>query len=195
VRAGDPVLLRSIYRGNVRWCCAHRYVGPWDGRVAIYCQPGNRAKVTRRVPSKGYLERWVTDAPPFDHVWHSAHVLRFEREGSAHTVEVWWDAEWCFRGWYVNLQAPLTIRGDRFDTTDWVLDIVIEPDGRWRWKDEDEFGRAIELGVFEDEAAANAVRLEGERVIAEKPWPTGWEDWRPPTEWTPLPLPADWHVV
>jgi hypothetical protein len=40
-----------------------------------------------------------------------------------------------------------------------------------------------------------AVRAEGERVIAEAPWPTGWEEWRPPATWTPLALPADWHVV
>jgi len=84
--------------------------------------------------------------------------------------------------------------GSHFDTTDWALDIVVEPDGAWHWKDEDEFAEAIELGVF-DMAAADAVRAEGERVVAERPWPTGWEDWRPPREWTPLSLPADWHVV
>ena len=103
--------------------------------------------------------------------------------------------EWRFLGWYVNLQAPLVIRGDRFDTTDWALDIMVDPDGSWRWKDEDEFVRAIELGVFADTRAADAVRAEGERVIAERPWPTGWEDWRPPPEWTPLPLSDNWHVV
>ena len=56
--------------------------------------------------------------------------------------------EWRFLGWYVNLQAPLVIRGDRFDTTDWALDIMVDPDGSWRWKDEDEFVRAIELGCL-----------------------------------------------
>jgi hypothetical protein len=190
------VLLRSIYRGNVRWCFPHHYIGDWNGRAGIYCQPGNRGKVTRRIPGTGYLERWVTDAPPFDHVWHTAHVLRFMRPGDAHTVEVWWDAEWSFLGWYVNLQAPLVVEDGHFDTTDWVLDIVVHPDGTCRWKDEDEFAHAIELGVFVSaEAAAAAVRAEGERVIAERPWPTGWEGWRPPPDWAPLPLPEDWHVV
>jgi hypothetical protein len=32
-------------------------------------------------------------------------------------------------------------------------------------------------------------------VIAAAPWPTGWEDWRPPANWGPLGLPRDWHVV
>jgi predicted RNA-binding protein associated with RNAse of E/G family len=117
------------------------------------------------------------------------------RPGDAHTIEVWWDAEWSLLGWYVNLQAPLVVEGDRFDTMDWVLDVVVDPDGTWCWKDEDEFVQAIELGVFDSEAAGAAVRAEGKRVIAERPWPTGWEDWRPPQEWTPLPLPKGWEVV
>lgn len=39
------------------------------------------------------------------------------------------------------------------------------------------------------------VREGGERVIAAKPWPTGWEDWRPPTAWRPLALPDGWDVT
>ena len=54
-----------------------------------------------------------------------------------------------------------------------MLDVWVEPDGSWQWKDEDELVEAIELGVF-DEAGAAAVRAEGERVIERTPWPTGW---------------------
>jgi hypothetical protein len=46
-----------------------------------------------------------------------------------------------------------------------------------------------------DERSAAKVRAEGERVIASEPWPTGWEDWRPPSDWGPLELPEDWDVV
>lgn len=191
---GDTVLLRSIYRGNVRFCFPYRYVGEWDGRLGIYCQPGNQGKRTRRADGASYLKVWVTDAPPADWVWQDAHVLRFMRPGDAHTVEVWWGLDWGFRGWYVNLQAPLTVNGSFLDTTDWALDIVVEPDGTWRWKDEDDLDEAVALGIFDHEEAA-AVRAEGERVIAAHPWPTGWEHWRPPAEWEPLTLPVDWDEV
>jgi len=194
VLCGDVVLLRSSYRGNVRWCWPHRFVGRWDGRLGIYCQPGNEGKLIKREVGKGYLEYWVTDAPAFDAVWQHNHVLRFMRPGDMHTIELFWDEEWQFRGWYVNLQAPLVVRDGRFDTTDWALDVVVSPDGSWEWKDEDDFAQALALGVFDDETAGR-VRAEGEAVVAQRPWPTGWEGWRPPGDWLPLPLPRDWNVV
>jgi Protein of unknown function (DUF402) len=194
VKPGDAILLRSIYRGNVRWCWPHRYVCEWEGRHGVYCRPGNRGKLMRRVEGKGYLEYWASGAPAFDYVWERSHVLRFMREGDAHTVELFWDEECEFLGWYVNLQAPLTVVGDRFDTTDWALDVWVERDGRWEWKDEDHFAAAVERG-FLDAATAAEVRGEAERVVAAKPWPTGWEAWRAPPQWGPLQLPEDWHVV
>jgi Protein of unknown function (DUF402) len=194
VKPGDAVLFRSVYRGRVRWCFPGRYVGDWQGRHGVFCQPGNQGKSMRRSPAGRYLEDWASGVPPFDEVWEKGPVLRFMRPGDAHTVEVCWDPEWRFVCWYVNLQAPLVVCGDRFDTSDWALDVVVRADGKWEWKDEDDFAEAQELGIL-DEAAAAEVRAEGERVVAARPWPTGWEDWRPPPEWEPLPLPVDWHVV
>jgi hypothetical protein len=193
VRAGDVILKRSIYRGNVRWTFPHRYVGEWNGRTAIYCGPGNQGKAMRRGPD-GYLKHWMTDAPPYDTTWRGGGVLRFEQAGERHSIEVYWMEDWSFRGWYVNLQTPVVMNGRFVDTTDQALDIWVEPDGTWAWKDEDELEEAVALGIWTQEQAAE-IRREGERVIAARPWPTGWEDWRPPDAWGPLLLPEDWHVV
>jgi len=60
-------------------------------------------------------------------------------------------------------------------------------------EDEDEIAMAVTVGrLSKDEAAA--LRAEGERVIAERPWPTGWENWRPPDGWERPQLPADWNI-
>jgi hypothetical protein len=193
VLAGDVVLKRSIYRGNVRWTFPHRYVGEWGDRIAIYCGPGNQGKAMRRGPD-GYLKRWATDAPPFDTEWEQTHVLRFEAPGARHSVEIYWTLEWEQLSWYVNLQTPTELRNGWIDTTDQALDIVVSPAGEWRWKDEDELAEAVELGIW-SEREAEEIRAEGERVIDARPWPTGWEEWRPPEDWGPLGLPRDWHVV
>ena len=193
MQAGEIVLKRSIYRDNVRWTFPHRYVGEWDGRIGIYCGPGNQGKAMRRGP-EGYLKRWVTDAPPFDTAWKQTHVLRFERAGARHSIEIYWDTDWNQMSWYVNLQTPTVFNGAYVDTTDQALDVIVRPDGTWAWKDEDELEQAVELGIWTAQEAVE-IRAEGERVIAAAPWPTGWEDWRPPTDWGPLGLPRDWHVV
>jgi predicted RNA-binding protein associated with RNAse of E/G family len=116
------------------------------------------------------------------------------RPGDRHAIEVLWDTSWEDRGWYVNLQAPLVVRGVNFDTCDHALDVRILSDGAWHWKDEDDFAEAVALGIL-DEAEARLVRAEGERVIAARPWPTGWEKWRPPSDWAPLRLPSDWAAL
>lgn len=193
MKAGDIVLKRSIYGGHVRWTFPHRVVGEWNGRVGIYCGPGNQGKAMRRGPD-GYLRRWMTDAAPFDTEWEQTHVLRFEQPGARHSIEIYWTTAWEQMSWYVNLQTPVVFNGRCIDTTDQALDVLAFPDGSWRWKDEDELEEAVELGIW-SEAEAAEIRAEGERVIAEHPWPTGWEEWRPPPEWTPLGLPRDWHVV
>ena len=125
-----------------------------------------------------YRGRWVSDEPPRAVVWGHHHVLSLTRRGDAHALWLMWREDWEFRCWYVQLQAPVVETSTGLETMDHALDVLVEPDGSWRWKDEDDFEEAQRLGVFTAEEAA-AVRAEGERVIAARPWPTGWEDWRP----------------
>ena len=188
---GDPVLIRSVYRERVRWAVPHRFVGTDDGRLVVYRAPGAQGKWMGRDHGGRYLERWVSDADPVDLIWHSTHVLQLVRPEDEHTIEVFWDESWDLLGWYINLQEPLRRTALGFDTTDWALDVWIAPDGTWKWKDEDDFAEAIALGVFDHDSAAR-VRAAGDRAIALRPWPTGWEEWRPPGDWQPLPLPAGW---
>jgi predicted RNA-binding protein associated with RNAse of E/G family len=100
------------------------------------------------------------------------------RRGDAHSLWHFWDEAWNFVCWYVQLQTPTFERENVLETTDHALDVIVEPDGTWRWKGEDDFAEAQALGIFTAEEAA-AVRAEGEQVIAARSWPTGWEDWRP----------------
>lgn len=194
MRPGEPVLLRVVYDGRVRRAVPHRFVDTDDGRVVLYCGPGNQGKFMGRDRDGRYLERWVRGDDPVDLTWSRTHVLKLVRPGDSHTVEVFWDESWSFLGWYVNLQAPLRRTPLGYDTTDWALDIRVDPDGTWRWKDEEDFAEAIALGVF-DESAAAEIRAEGERVAARRPWPTGWENWRPPPDWGALALPPGWATL
>ena len=137
-----------------------------------------RRCVDGRDPDGRYMDRWVSDDPPTPVVWREHHVLAVTRPHDAHSLWLMWTPTWEFRCWYVQLQSPIVRRPNAIDTMDHALDAVIEPDGKWHWKDEDDFVEAQRLGVFTPEEAA-AVRREGERVIADRLWITGWERWRP----------------
>jgi hypothetical protein len=193
---GDWILLRSVYRARVRWCFMHRVVEAGPGPLVVYLPPGSPGASLGRDPNGRYVDRWVRGDPPFRHAWTRSHVLKLLRPDAAHTVELFWDEVWAFSGWYVNLQTPLTRTAFGFDTTDLALDVTIEPDGTWAWKDEDDFAEMQAFGVLSAAEAAE-VRAEGERVIAALPdlLPTGWENWRPDPAWQLPTLPAGWDKV
>ena len=98
-------------------------------------------------------------------------------------------------GWYVNLEDPHVFGARTITTRDHVLDIWVPAEtGEPEWKDEDELEAALRVGrITPDEAVA--IRGEGERVWRERPWPTGWEDWLQPAEWTTPDLPEGWNAA
>lgn len=142
-----------------------------------------------------YEERWGIDWRLGEGVWHSTARLLLARPGSKHAFSVFWQGDdWTFLGWYVDLQSPFLRTPAGFESEDHVLDILIDPDFAWHWKDEDEFAAAQVVGRFTAEEAAS-IRAEGEAVVAiveARGWPldAGWENWRPDPLWTIPELPS-----
>jgi len=117
-------------------------------------------------------------------------TLSLARPGRAHSIYLFWD-EGSFDHWYVNFEQPLRRTPIGFDTFDEKLDLIVQADNSYFWKDEDELEHAAALGLLD----AAAVRAEAARVLEEWPFPTGWEDWRPDPAW-PIPqLPDAWDRV
>ena len=186
-------LVRFIRFGKVRNALPYFVVRDEEDLVALYMPLGTvgmRPLFDGR-PIRGQADR---DWELREHARHTSNCLSLIRWGRAHCIELLWDETGEFDGWYVNLQEPLRRSQLGFESDDLILDIRVQPGGSWAWKDEDELEEAVRLGRFTEEEA-RAIRAEGERVLAERPWPTGWEDWRPDPAW-PLPeLPDGWDVV
>jgi len=198
-RSGDQVQLRYVHDERVSRVHPVTVVDDAPDAVALYLAAGTPLKVRvlldgspieRTVP---YRERFALPWRLGDGLWRGHSVLQLARPGAAHSVWAVFDEGGAFEGWYVNLQAPLRRSAVGFDTADHVLDIVVDRDLRWRWKDEDEFAEGIRHGLFADAEAA-AIRAEGERVMRRTRLPTGWED-GPPPEGAPPRLPDDWHLL
>jgi hypothetical protein len=184
------VALREIRYGRVWRANACRLVDERDGVLLLWSPAG----IERLVPVDAAGDEIRI---PFDGPWvlgertTALHSLALLDPRSRHSLWLHWDRDWEFRHWYVNFERWLG-RGERtLDYVDDKLDLIVTADGAVRWKDEDELAEAAALGLL-DEAA---VRAEAARVLADPPWPTGLEDWRPDPAW-PLPrLPHGWDEV
>jgi Protein of unknown function (DUF402) len=114
--------------------------------------------------------------------------LRVTRSGDALSVFLFTD------GWYVNLERPQQRTALGFDYEDELLDVWVPFGGEPELLDEDELEEAVRRGFFSGEREAE-IREKAARVIAEPPWPTGWEEWQPPTGWQVPDLPPGWATL
>jgi hypothetical protein len=196
-RPGETALLRSVFRGRVRWAFPHTVVEDSDDRVVLFIRPGVEGRWVPRTADGHDIRSWGSSVETSPHAWTSNRVLQITRLGARHSLALFWDeATDEFVGWYVNLQKPLERSPIGFDTLDQALDVWIDPDGSWRWKDEDDLAACVALGLFSPDEAIE-IRAEGERVIAALPdlIPTGFEDWRPDPGWNAPELPAGWDSL
>ena len=169
-----------------------------DQQLVAYLAEGTEVAAPMLADGRGLRdvpleERWAHPRQTVRRPWRRSDVVMIfpiERQYSF----------WVFHedgrhvGWYVNLEAPHVYGDETITTSDGILDLWIPLEtGEAVWKDEDEFEMAVKVGRL-THAEAAALRAEGQRVIQERPWPTGWEDWRPPVGWEQPKLPPDWDT-
>ena len=195
--AGDVVVLRELWRGRVWSARPEIVVEDADPGSMLYLPDGVRWRAAAR---GGELLR-IPDGDDWElaeRVWTKGPILSWAWPGVAHAVLLFFRPDWSVRDWYVNLQDPLRRKAMGFDTVDHVLDAIVEPDGSWRWKDEDELEEAMARGAFTP-AQADAFRAEGERAIRrilhrEPPFDRDWTTWRPDPSWPIAELPPGWDA-
>jgi uncharacterized protein len=188
VDPGSDVVLREIRFGRVWRANACRLVEERDGLVVLWSPRGvvrmlplDEAGGEIRIPRPGWHlgERVTPDES----------LVLFE-PGALHSLWLFW-VDSLFSHWYVNFERHLGRSAVGWDYVDDKLDLIVGPDGSWRLKDEDELAAAHAAGFLD----AAEVRAECERVLADPPWPTGWEEWRPDPSWPAPRFPAGWDVV
>ncbi|HUR48243.1 MAG TPA: DUF402 domain-containing protein [Acidimicrobiales bacterium] len=119
--------------------------------------------------------------------------LAFVAADSWSSVELTWSGDGRFVHWYVNFQLPADRHASGYDSLDLVIDLVVEPDGSFWWKDTTEFEQALDSGVF-PESYRDEVQAATEEVMTlldsrSGPFDPKWLEWRPPNHWPPTVLP------
>lgn len=204
---GSQVLWRylgngEIHRGQVQIARPVTVVRDDPELLAVWLAPGTRCVKPVLVDGTPlhlepletrYRKARTTQLEP----WWGTGVLKLARPGEPWSVWLFWEAGWRFKNWYVNLEEPHRRWRGGVDSVDHFLDITVDPDGGWQWRDEDEFAQAQADGLVDPDLAGR-VREAGSRAVREVrewgwPFRDRWEDWRPEPGW-PIPdLPRDWN--
>ena len=87
----------------------------------------------------------LADAP-----WQHTSVIEQVVSGQWFSVWRMHTADGASIGWYVNFSRPPVWRPDGWDSADLALDLEVDPDGSWYWKDEDEYEQSRRLGLISD---------------------------------------------
>lgn len=191
---GEVILVRHVSDGVVRAAAAVNVVEDTAERLVLYQPLGAAMQASTFDLETGMptpcrpQRRHTTDALQILYPDEAFAVTAMYRGGGGEF--------WC---WYVDMQEPFRRRGGGIVTWDQQLDLLIGPDLRWRWKDEDHLARRVELGRYSAEQAAE-IRGVGERVVKRiesraAPFNEPWPDWRAPKDWPMPELPGDWASV
>lgn len=175
-----------------------------DDRLLLWLPKGTRRKVPVTPPSRpdpptrsariidnlAYGD-WVYG----DHVW-DVSSLWILRPGDWYATWVSWRAVGDHLGWYVNMQYPFRRTSLGIEAMDLMLDVVVEPNMTWQWKDDDEFDEIARRGIF-DGRTVERIRREAANVIGliearKPPFSEPWPSWSPDTSWQLPVLPDNW---
>lgn len=202
--AGQVIVHQEVWHGRVWAARPLTVVEDDDDRLILWMPAGTRRKVPGTPPTRSdpstlddrlieLLQHrdWIYG----DHEW-DVETLWIVHAGDWHSTWVSWLPNGEHYGWYINLQEPLRRTPLGIQAMDLMLDVVVEPDLRWRWKDDEQFERMAARGIFDANTHAR-VRSEAADVIArierrEAPFDEPWPQWRAASS-LPFPeLPAGW---
>ena len=206
---GDAVALRGIYNQRVWYLQSAIVVRDQPDEVALAMLPGAECMapigyINGKHGPNGKWDRWgdyLNDHWIMDRYnWHTNRLLiLLQPERYYATIYFWHNDTDEFLCFYTNFQLPFRRSALGFDTFDLELDIVVEPDYEWHWKDEDDYHRGIERGIFPQEwvREIDTAKQEVLEKIEERlyPYDGSWLDWRPDPAWTPPTLSANWDKI
>lgn len=191
---GEVIVRREILHDRV-WSGLPMYVVADDPNLlALYLPTGAPLGfVHGDWPTPNSRHPW--DQGP-DTRWQGHGVLQMHRPDDAYAVWLFWHGpDRRFNGWYLNLQAPYERTEFGIDTLDHELDVLVDLEGGWRFKDADLLESCVQHGRF-TQAEADSILAEGQRLghmldAGDQWWDNDWSRWTPPPQWKVPPTLLD----
>ncbi len=199
------VLVQEVWEERVWAARPMRLVAETPAGAVLWFPRGTRWQVpkapTGRPRETTRAERLATSLAErewalVEKAWDTSTLQLWPRD-AWHSIWVSWRADGSRWGFYGNIQLPYARTRCGFRTMDLVLDVVIELDGSWRLKDEDELAVFSTRGVV-DRELEHRIRTEAEAIVAklerkQPPFDGSFDDWRPEPGWPDPVLPEGWE--
>jgi protein associated with RNAse G/E len=132
--------------------------------------------------------------------WQTNRVLMFLEPDKYYSCFLFWNHEADrFDSYYINFQLPYSRSHIGFETLDLDLDIVIDPQYNWTWKDEDEYRDGIREGGIQQKWVKGIEQAQPEvfdRIRNHRyPLDGSWTRWKPDPAWDTPCLPENWKEI
>ncbi|GAB3671815.1 DUF402 domain-containing protein [Actinocorallia lasiicapitis] len=206
-KPGDLILHRQFTGERLVFVRLVRVVDHDERGLRLWIPNGTVMSATMTADNRGLRDmsfaEWIeVERRLTEMTWRGPNIFMFMPPDAGHSVLFFWHPAEEFFGWYVNLEEPGVLWQDEtaagIDITDQDLDIWVDRDRTWHWKDEHELAERLAYPDHYWVKDEQAVRDEGLRVVArieagEFPFDGTWTDFRPEPGWeVPAALPDGW---
>lgn len=203
--AGDVVAWRGIHNQGI-----------WHIQPTIVVKDSRKETVLALLPGaecmaqedyargmKNARRRWDFKDKPWrleKFFWRTNRLLFLLEPQKYYSIIFFWNAASNdFLCYYINFQIPFQRSHCGIDTLDLDLDLVINPDFTWEWKDVDDYQKAIESEIILPEWARE-IETAKEEILdrleqRQYPFDGSWLDWAPDPRWPPPKLPENWDKI
>ena len=202
---GDVVAWRGIFNNRIWHVQPTIVVNDNPNELILTLLPGTECVAEASYPNgKNHSKRWWNftddDWVLKKYSWRTNRLLIILVPDEFYSTMLFWDdSSNQFLCYYINFQVPFKRRQWGIDTLDLDLDIVIDSDLSFKWKDEKDYQTAIEHGLIMPEWVQGIENAKPE--IFEKlekrryPFDGSWLDWKPDPSWEPPKLPENWDKI
>jgi hypothetical protein len=195
--SGEVIVWREVLNDGRPWAAHTVYVvEDTDKHLVTYIPTGTPfGFAAGEFPTPDGKHPWQGRAG-----WTGHGRLAIQRPDDDCAVFVFWHgAERSVKSWYINLQEAFRRTPIGFDTQDLELDLVVELNGTFEFKDADVMAERIAEGRFDADQVA-AIEKIGDGLAdrlrdGQMWWDSAWAGWIPDPSWTPVALPAGWVDV
>jgi predicted RNA-binding protein associated with RNAse of E/G family len=188
---GDVFVVTEMWRGRLWSAVPHKLVEDSGSELVSFVAAGTMGTfaTSRGIAGRDHLPRAERKLAALRTCQYNVaevaldlDTLHFFARGMAARVNLGW-RDGRFIGWYVNFELPPEPDGQVVTTMDLILDALVTPEGDWHWKDEADFGQALNEGLLDPTVRYQVEEAEtGVRTALRNrtgPFAEQWIGWRP----------------